>query len=197
MIGSQPTSGAPMRSTNVPDSLQRGFEIEPIPPAGPDGAPQLPPMRPELPPRPRLCEAGPCRFYHRLVIQIDAEDPRSLRVGTQLPEGTPGAVTIPGGSLYQPPRGYHTAAHHYCYPSPGIEAELGSLPIVECNRWEPMDDIARRDRDAPVRRFHLSPQGQRFRADLAEWDAARKSEEDAAQEAERLIAESNKEGAPK
>ena len=61
-----------MRRNDVQDELQEGFEIGPLPAVGPDGAPDIPPLRDIPPPRPRLCEAGPCRNYHQFVIQLDA-----------------------------------------------------------------------------------------------------------------------------
>ncbi len=178
-----------MRRQDVQDELQEGFEVGPVPGVGPDGAPELPPMRAAPPPRPRLCEAGPCQNYHRLEIQIDAEDPRAQTVPVSLP-GVSRAVPVPGGSVYQAPAAFHTETHHYCYPAVGIEMVLGSLPVVRCNRWSPMVAGEWDPKETAREHFAVSPDGVRYQREVAAWEAARAAELAEAAEAERLIAAS-------
>lgn len=108
--------------------LAEEFEPSPLP-IGRDGAPVLEPLRPDKKPYPRLCEAGPCVHYHRMETQFDAAAPIAERVeeGGKLVGISPGAP-------------FHTKVHHYCYPDVGIETDLGSMPVVTCNRWEPITD---------------------------------------------------------
>jgi hypothetical protein len=111
----------------------------------PQGSPLLEPVR-ELPPDPpRLCEAGPCRHYHRFQIQLDAQNPMDERK--------------PDGTVVRHGRVFHVQTHHYCYPDVGIELELGALPLLECNRWVPLTSLFRRRRG--IRR--------RFDSDVAVW----------------------------
>jgi hypothetical protein len=142
-----------------------------------------------------LCQAGPCRRYHRLVVQVDAEQPGAVRLPIALPEGTPGAQETPRGTLYRAPAAFHVQTHHYCYPDTGIEMPLGALPVVECNRWEPQGAPSRReDWTDPARwqrsTLESSGSGQRYLADVAFWEHARAFEQAEATEADRLIAQS-------
>ncbi len=179
-----------MRRHDVQDELQEGFDLGRGPQIAPDGSLEVPLGRPPTPPRPRLCEAGPCRHYHRLEIQLDAEDPRARTVPIALP-GVPGAAPVSGGSVYQAPATFHTEVHHYCYPAVGVEMVLGSLPVTQCNRWAPILELGRRDPAALKRETFLgTPAGRRYQAELAAWEAARKAGLDEAAEAERLIAAS-------
>lgn len=192
-----------MKTQDPHQELQDGFDLAPPPPIGPDGAPGVPPQRTSPPARPSLCQAGPCRRYHRLVVQVDAEQPGAVRLPIVLPEGTPGAQQTPQGTVYCAPSAFHVQTHHYCYPDTGIEMPLGALPVVECNRWEPRvppgvilvrgtRGVETRNREQPreavERLFWDSAAGQAFRADVAAWEAARATEVLEAAEAERLIA---------
>jgi len=182
-----------MRRINVQDELAEGFELAPAPVAGPDGAVGMASLRVLPPPRPRLCEAGPCRNYHRFEIQVEAANPRAQMVAVALPAGTPGAQEVPGGTVYQAPAAFHVETHHYCYPTPGVEMALGALPVISCNRWNPYhDEVTQDPGDAGVNRraFMDSPEGAEYRAAVAEWDAARERELEDAAEAERLISAS-------
>jgi hypothetical protein len=119
-----------MKTQDPREELQDGFELAP--------PPSEQAMQPERPPaRPRLCEAGPCKHYHRLAVQVDAAQPGAVRTPVALPDGTPGAQSVPGGTVYQAAPAFHVQVHHYCYPDVGIEMPLGDLPVTECNRWEP------------------------------------------------------------
>lgn len=187
-----------MKTQDPHQELQDGFELAPPPPIGPDGTPQIPPQRAGPPARPSLCQAGPCRRYHRLVVQVDAEQPGAVRLPIVLPEGTPGAQQTPQGTVYRAPAAFHVQTHHYCYPDTGIEMPLGALPVVECNRWDPSGvfrDSYGHELDAPTReeRIHLFWQGEpgaKYRAQVAAWEDDRAVEQAEAAEAERLIAQS-------
>jgi len=182
-----------MRTTVPPGQLQEGFEPAPAPPIGPDGAPIMSQPRPPLPARPRLCEAGPCAHYHRLEIQVDAENPGARKVPVRLPVLSPGMEAARDGTIYRAPAVFHTAVEHYCYPDVGIEMVLGPTPVVECNRWVPIATVDGHDvvlRSALQKRtFWESPAGQQFAAAVAAWEDARELEAKDAAESERLIAE--------
>jgi hypothetical protein len=117
-----------------------------LPPRGPDGmvpagAPaKLPVVQP-----PNLCEAGPCRNYHRVASVLDAED-----------------GGMPGQTFRQVTRA--------CYPAVGIELELSETPVLQCSRWEPDNEQARLD---SVRQpFLKSPEGKAFAAKMAAFEEA-------------------------
>lgn len=174
-----------MRKVDVQDELQEGVEVAPLPPMGPDGGPILSPLRPVTPPRPRLCEAGPCQNYHRFEIQMDAAQPHTMRVPISLPPDTPGAQAAQDGTLYQPPPTFHVQVHHYCYPNVGVEMALGDLPVTDCNRWDPYthgSPLIRRT-EAFLRSFG----GERYQDEVRAWEAARQQEQREAQEVEDLI----------
>ena len=163
-----------MRSTDVQDELAEGFEVSELPPIGPDGAPQLSPLRTPTDQPPRLCEAGPCRHYHRMTIRMDAADPLPQR----------GA----DGALRSSPSNFHVEQHHYCYPDVGIEAKLGRLPVLECNRWSPIS--ARDERAVAENRgaFMESAAGVAYQAEMKAWQARRAAELAAEQSADELAA---------
>ena len=160
-----------MRSNDVQEDLADGIELGQIPPPSPDGSVQMPPMRPERPPHPRLCEFGPCRNYHTFEIQLDAADPHAERG--------------PDGGLLEHARSFHTEVHHYCYPTAGVEMKLGSLPILKCNRYEPR---AKDGSFVPVgdlfRFYTKEPEGVRYTSELAAWNQARAEELAAARQRE-------------
>jgi hypothetical protein len=114
-----------VKSTDVQDELAEGFEATALPPVAPDGGLELAPLQKAPRHPPRLCEQGPCRNYHTFKIELDSAKPIAVRdaSGTLTPQAD-------GRN--------HEETHHYCYPSPGIELKLGSLPIIHCNRWEPL-----------------------------------------------------------
>lgn len=178
-----------MKTTVRPGDFADGFEPAPVPVVGGDGHLEHAVPGPAVPPRPSLCAAGPCRHYHRLEIQLEAEDPKAQRVPVRLPVLQPGMAVTPDGkeTVYRAPAAYHTAVEHYCYPEIGIEMPLGATPVVDCNRWEPsIPSAATRDvRD----RFWDSAEGRKHLEALEAWTRARELEAAAALEAERLIAE--------
>lgn len=135
-----------MRHNDAQESLQDGFEVGPLPNMGADGSPQLEPVRAAPPDSPRLCAAGPCRNYHTFQIQLDAQNP--------IDPGKHGRV-------------YHTEQHHYCYPTAGVETNLGSLPVLSCNRWVPITALFRTKRRIRAR----------FERELGDWRAARDAEQ--------------------
>lgn len=118
------SGGHRVRRTSVQNTLTDNFEAGPLPPMGPDGAPTLEPVRPLPADPPRLCNAGPCRHYHQFQIQLDAQNPMAERK--------------PDGTVVHHGRVFHVQTHHYCYPDVGIETELGSEPVLACNRWVPI-----------------------------------------------------------
>jgi hypothetical protein len=140
-----------MRSNDVRDDLQDGIDAAPMPAMAPDGGLAFTPARPIVEPPPRMCELGPCRHYHRLAVQMDAANPMSERRSD--------------GSVVHHARLFHTQVSHYCYPDVGIETELGSLPVIECNRWVPIGRI---------RRPKALLRG--YQRELAAWDGRRERE---------------------
>lgn len=152
--------------------------------------PGFSPRRPELPPRPRLCEQGPCRHYHRLETQVESADPGARRVPVKLPLLPVGAQAVDGGTLYQAPAMFHTAVSHYCYPGVGIEIVLGDVPVVSCSRWDPSQPPEVAQLAMSRSAFLRGPDGRQYTAALEAWEGARASEAREAEEAEELIASS-------
>jgi hypothetical protein len=146
---------APMRSTDVRDDLQDGIDAAPLPPQAPDGGLELTRAEPIEAAPPRLCEAGPCVHYHRLEVQMDAQNPMAERRD---------------GVLIKHARVFHTTIHHYCYPDVGIETNLGSLPVLACNRWVPVMSLLSRITGG---RWRARRQYER---DVAAWNVARELE---------------------
>jgi hypothetical protein len=169
-----------MRSNDIQDDLADGIELAQVPPVGPGGALKMPPMRPAVPPPPRLCEQGPCVHYHQFSIQLDAEQARAAAVAG--PGDGHGALVGRAGETF------HVEVHHYCYPTSGVESRLGSLPIIQCNLWAPKGP-AQRDMEATDGLKYLeSADGKRYLAEQAAWQAARAAEQ-AAQDADTAEAE--------
>lgn len=170
------------------ETLAEGWEPAPPPVLASDGMPQFAALRHPLPPRPSLCQRGPCIHYHSLTVQVDAESPRAKPVPIRLPAG-PGVRAAPQGSVYQAPASFHTREEHYCYPTAGIEIDLGAMPVVRCSRYRccSADDEGRtadeEDR-ADLAAFDLAVQN---------WEAERLREADEAREVERLINETETE----
>jgi hypothetical protein len=127
-----------------------GFAPGPLPPRGPNGMVPAPPpsARTGLPviDPPSLCEAGPCRNYHRLVSVMDVQDP----VGATGPT--------------------HRQITRACYPTAGIELELGETPVLQCSRWEPDNEQARLD--SLRSQFMKTAAGKDFAAEVVAFEAA-------------------------
>jgi hypothetical protein len=136
-----------------------------------------------------LCEAGPCFRYHRLEIQVDAEDPRAQKVPVRLPVLSPGMEAAPDGTIYRAPAVYHTVTEHYCYPEMGIEMALGPTPVVECNRWVPLRHAPATTKEIVKADFLASPEGIAYRDAVARWELERERQAAEAAEAERQIAD--------
>jgi hypothetical protein len=174
-----------MNSRDVQDEQAETFEVGPPPP--------IAPQRPIPVPYPRLCEAGPCRNYHRLEVQLEAQDPGPVRVPPTARVHLPvvGAQILPDGTtVYQPPARFHTEVHHSCYPTVGIELVLGPAPVLECNRWTPYHDMRGpdpwgRDRE----RFLQSPEGLAYTSEVQRWRAALERAAAAEKEIEDRMAE--------
>jgi hypothetical protein len=102
------------------DRLSEQFVASQMPPVAPDGGLLLEPAA--LDPLPAaegsLCSIGPCRNFHELVLSIDAQEPLGEETGVRA----------------------HRNTVRTCYPSPGIEADLGEETVYECNRWDPQSD---------------------------------------------------------
>ncbi len=173
-----------MRTVTPQDDLQDGIEPAATPPVAADGGLEFTGMPRLLPPRPRLCQAGPCKNYHRFSIQMDAATPHTRKLPIVLPEGTPGAQPVPGGTVYTSPAGFHVQVSHYCYPTSGVEMILGDLPVTECNRWAPLGGDGK---EISAEEFLCSPDGFIFADRVRSWDQARAAEVAADEEAERLI----------
>lgn len=151
-----------MQRSTLTSRFLAGFTPMRLPPRGPDGmilpeVDHLPVIDP-----PSLCEAGPCRNYHRLVTIMDAQDPVGER---------------------GPTRRMITRA---CYPTPGIEVELGEVPVLQCTLWNPevtegatqsingviVDRAPGNDRDRARSRFLSSDAGRAFTTQVAIFEAA-------------------------
>lgn len=160
------------RHQDPQDELADEFVVSPLPPIGKDGAPELQPMRRLPVHHPRLCEAGPCVHYHRMVLQMDVQSPMARRG--------------PDGALESQEAAFHPQTHHYCYPDVGIETRLGDLPILECNRWSPITPAKRMFDDSIAEGFWQSDDGQRHQASIAAWraDRAREAQVAASSEAQ-------------
>ncbi len=176
-----------MRTVTPQDDLPDGIEPAATPPVAADGGLEFTSIPRLLPPRPRLCEAGPCKNYHRFSIQMDAATPHTRKLPIVLPEGTPGAQPVPGGTVYTSPAGFHVQVSHYCYPTSGVEMILGDLPVTECNRWAPIGDHDEDGAAVARDRFRRTSAGRAFVSQVRDWEHARAAEVAADEEAERLI----------
>lgn len=117
MMRSHPLRETHVKSRRAADSLGDGFEPAPLPAAGPDGLLDMSSLAKGEPPEPppRICGYGPCRHYHTFQIVMDAATPMD-------------------GSDPGPP---HIETQHYCYPTAGVETDLGNTPVTSCNRYAP------------------------------------------------------------
>jgi hypothetical protein len=156
-----------VQRNDVQDDLQEGFDPAPLPPIGPDGALELEPPRKMPDPPPRMCEAGPCVNYHRFEIQFDVTRPIAERVEE-------------GGKLVgaAPPMPFHVRVFHYCYPTVGVETDLGDMPVLSCNRWEPISALEREDKTRVEDEFFASEDGKSYKTALDTWLANQKREQD-------------------
>jgi hypothetical protein len=163
-----------MPQNDAQDDLQGGFDAAMLPPIDADGAPVLPSIRPVTPVPPRLCEQGPCVSYHRFEIQIEAQSAQADAVA--------GLGERHGELIGSGGEAFHTQVHHYCYPSPGVDTRLGSLPVIDCNRWRPSNGLVGEERS-------------HYAYKLAKWTSARAADAElqsqVASDAARVIAEMN------
>jgi hypothetical protein len=145
-------SGENMKSSSLTSRFLAGFEPLVLPPRGPDGMiPAGPPAKLPVVQPPSLCEAGPCRHYHRVASVMDAED---------------------GGSAGPT----HRQVTRACYPAVGIELELGETPVLQCSRWEPDNEQARLD---SIRAdFLKKPDGKAFVEKVAAFEEACADDDD-------------------
>lgn len=145
-----------MQRSTLTSRFLAGFVPSPLPPRGPDGMFAAAPapaggLLPVIDP-PSLCEAGPCRLYHRVVSVMDAQDP----------------VGESGPTRRQISRA--------CYPTAGIELELGETPVLQCSRWEPETAASSSGRDRARADFLKSADGKRFTADVVTFESTPASE---------------------
>lgn len=170
-----------MVKNDVQSDLADGFEPGPLPAMATDGGFAPPPPAKISDPPPRLCEQGPCACYHKIEIVMDSAKP----IGAELDDQ--GRVTGPAPDV----RG-NIEIHHYCYPSVGIETRLGSLPVVGCNRWDPV--LATAAALEQRRQEYLkTADGQRYLGELGDWEDRQKEAIDeevkAAEDAAAVLAE--------
>jgi hypothetical protein len=110
-----------------------------------------------------------------MTSQLDEERP----IGGSVAQGDDhGKITGDAG-----PAPFHVVVHHYCYPTVGVETNLGDLPVLECNRWEPVFESDLRELAQRRHVFMESERGQTYKRELAEWHEARAAEEALATEA--------------
>ena len=137
-----------MNRSTLTSRFLAGWEPAVLPPSGPDGMIPAPPPRPlpVIADPPSLCEAGPCRHYHKVQSLMDAQ------------EAIDGTASI------------HPQVTRACYPAVGIELELGETPVTRCSRWEPDGEQARLDsiRDT----FLKSPNGKAYVEKMAAFEDA-------------------------
>lgn len=137
-----------MHRSTLTSRFLAGWEPAQLPPRGPDGMIPAPPAKlAVIQPPPSLCEAGPCRNFHRVESLMDAQAPL---------DGSGDAV--------------HPQVTRACYPAVGIELELGETPVTRCSRWEPDNEQARLDglRDAYLKTLD----GRKFVAKVDAFNAA-------------------------
>lgn len=119
------------RASSPTDGLADGFEASSLPPIAGDGGLQLEPAPTDpLPEGPiSICELGPCRHYHELFAELDAQKP------------------LDGSKMRLP-----VIRHRSCYPIAGREIEL-SHGVKECNLWDPQTRSERELRDQRQQQF--------------------------------------------
>jgi len=81
---------------------------------------------------------------------------------------------------------FHVEVHHYCYPTVGVEMNLGALPVTDCNRWDP--DVPGGTLGGRRHLFAQSQDGQEFATEVKGWEATQAAEAAEAAEAESLMA---------
>jgi len=138
-----------MQRSTLTSRFLAGFTPSQMPPRGPNGMVPAPPppdgaRLPVIDP-PSLCEAGPCRNYHRVASVMDS----------QYPVGGSGPA--------------HRQITRACYPTAGIELELGETPVLQCSRWEPDNEQARLD--SLRSQYMKTPDGKAFVEKVAAFEA--------------------------
>lgn len=127
--------------------------------AGPMPMPGVPSnVRPTAlaPQPPRLCALGPCRHYHRVRFQMDAQEPLH---GSGAP--------------------LRLKTLHSCYAQVGVDTDMTDTHVFECNRYDPVDPIsdAELGRANAMQRALETPDGEIFMAEMATWESERKKRE--------------------
>lgn len=170
-----------MRRHDVQGERFDAFEPSPPPMVGPDGSLHHSPMPGVTERAPRICEQGPCRHYHTFFVQMDAQTPIAASVTDD------GRLVGDAGLVAA-----KLEPHYYCYPTTGVEFVLGELPVVNCNRWVPVDPAALTSDQMYRDRFMASPAGREYETALDRWmqrqTALSNSEQQAIDEAAAEIA---------
>lgn len=132
-----------MKTIDPKDRLEGDWEPSDVPDLRPDAPAVAPPTLRVLPrAAPSLCQQGPCRNYHEVVLELDAQQPLDHSDASS--------------------KGHRVRT---CYPSSGIEMPLDA-PVFECNRWDPDEGFALElRRDA----FMRTEAGITYTADLDAW----------------------------
>lgn len=168
------------RRNDVQNDLQDGFEPSPLPPISPDGAPKLSSLRVIADPPPRLCEAGPCRHYHRFGIQLDVQSP----IGVRVMDGDKH-----GQIIGQAAQEFRVQTHHFCYPETGVETNLGELPVTHCSRWDPLLPKDLEEVEGRRSTYWATLAGKDWATQLGNWRRNREAEQADAAGIEAMIAE--------
>ncbi len=176
-----------MKTLRPNDALADGWEPSPPPHIGPDGLAIGPPSVESVEPYPSLCEAGPCQHFHRFEIQVEATSPLAQQVPIEIPDW-PRVETTPVGKVYRPLPVFHTRVERYCYPSTGIELELGSASMVRCNRFKPPESWHQQRRSTDDNLTGAS-RAAVYVAKVKAWKDARAKEAQEAADIEQEIAE--------
>ena len=64
----------------------------------------------------------------------------------------------------------HRQVTRACYPAPGIELELGEVPVLQCSRWEPDNEQSRLDTLRAD--FLKKPEGKAFAEKVSAFEQA-------------------------
>jgi hypothetical protein len=69
----------------------------------------------------------------------------------------------------------HRQITRACYPTPGIELEIGETPVLQCSRWEPDGEQSRLD--SLRSQYMKSPDGKVFAEKMVTFEQAQIDDE--------------------